>query len=139
MIGYILTIEEKDSIQGQEYAPYQSFSCVQDINDVWFTFLTDDDKRAIIGSNFLPGNHLVECLFHGLSCLSAMTQVGSKRFLGIGRAGIYTAPSTVDTFSNGTVIHWITRLLHVIHNVDSYGHFQSYHESHISALCICKR
>jgi len=52
MIGYILTLEQKDTIQGQQYAPYQDFNCVQDINDVWFTFLTDDDKRAIIGSQY---------------------------------------------------------------------------------------
>ena len=52
MIGYILTIEQKDSIQGVEYAPYQTFNCVQDINDVWFTFLTDDDKRLIIGTEW---------------------------------------------------------------------------------------
>ena len=52
MIGYILTIEQKDSIQGVEYAPYQTFNCVQDINDVWFTFLTDEDKRLIIGTEW---------------------------------------------------------------------------------------
>ena len=52
MIGYILTIEQKDDIQGQEYAPYQYFNCVQDINNIWFTFLTNDDKRAIIGTQY---------------------------------------------------------------------------------------
>lgn len=52
MIGYILTIEQKDSIQGVQYAPYQDFNCVQDINDVWFTFLTDEDKRLIIGTEW---------------------------------------------------------------------------------------
>jgi hypothetical protein len=52
MIGYILTIEQKDSIQGQYYAPFEIFNCVQDINDIWFTFLTDDDKRAIISTQY---------------------------------------------------------------------------------------
>lgn len=52
MIGYVLTIEQKDDIQGKEYAPYQIFYCVQNINDIWFTFLTDDDKRAIIGTQY---------------------------------------------------------------------------------------
>lgn len=52
MIGYILSNLQKDDIQGKEYAPYQTFNCVQDINDVWFTFLTDDDKRAIIGTQY---------------------------------------------------------------------------------------
>jgi hypothetical protein len=52
MIGYILTIEQKETIQGVEYAPYQMFNCVQDENDIWFTFLTDDDKRLAIGTEF---------------------------------------------------------------------------------------
>ena len=52
MIGYILTIEQKDSIQGQYYAPFEIFNCVQDINNVWFTFLEYDDKRAIIGTQY---------------------------------------------------------------------------------------
>jgi len=52
MIGYVLTIEQKDSIQGVEYAPFQIFNCVQDINDIWFTFLTDEDKVLIIGTEF---------------------------------------------------------------------------------------
>jgi hypothetical protein len=52
MIGYILTIQEKESIQGKEYAPFQIFNCVQDINDIWFTFLTDEDKVLITGTEF---------------------------------------------------------------------------------------
>jgi hypothetical protein len=52
MIGYKLTLEQKEDIQGKEYAPYQEFNCVQDINEVWFTFLTDQDKRAIIGTQY---------------------------------------------------------------------------------------
>jgi hypothetical protein len=52
MIGYKLTPEQKEDIQGQQYAPYQIFNCVQDINEVWFTFLTDQDKRAIIGTQY---------------------------------------------------------------------------------------
>jgi hypothetical protein len=52
MIGYILTIEQKDNIQDKEYAPYQIFNCVQDINDIWFTFLTDEDKNYIIGTQY---------------------------------------------------------------------------------------
>jgi hypothetical protein len=52
MIGYILTIEQKDDIQGKLYAPFQEFNCVQDINDVWFTFFTDEDKIEIIGTQY---------------------------------------------------------------------------------------
>lgn len=52
MLGYILTDLQKDSIQGVEYAPYQTFNCVQDIDGIWYTFLTDEDKRLIIGTEW---------------------------------------------------------------------------------------
>jgi hypothetical protein len=52
MIGYILTIEQKDSIQSVEYAPYQTFNCVQNIDGIWYTFLTDDDKILITGTEW---------------------------------------------------------------------------------------
>lgn len=47
MIGYILTPEQYEQIQGQYYSPSQFFNCVQDINDVWFLFLSDQDKQEI--------------------------------------------------------------------------------------------
>lgn len=46
-IGYILTTEQYEQIQGQYYSPSQFFNCVQDINDVWFLFLSDQDKAEI--------------------------------------------------------------------------------------------
>jgi hypothetical protein len=52
MIGYILTEAEKNSIQGQQYSPFEIFNCVQNIDGIWFTFLSDDDKRAIIGTQY---------------------------------------------------------------------------------------
>ena len=52
MIGYILTIEQYDQVQGQEYAPYQCFNCVQNINDIWFTFLTELDKETILNTEW---------------------------------------------------------------------------------------
>ena len=52
MKGYQLTIEQKKSIQGVEYTPYQFFNCVQDINNVWFTFLSDSDIVAITDSEW---------------------------------------------------------------------------------------
>ena len=52
MIGYKLTVEKKEIIQGQFYAPYQFFNCVQDINGIWFTFFTDEDKSIIITSEY---------------------------------------------------------------------------------------
>lgn len=52
MEGIILTIEQKESIQGVLFSPYIMFNCVQDINDNWFTFLTDEDKEIIKQTDF---------------------------------------------------------------------------------------
>jgi hypothetical protein len=52
MIGYILTQEQYDQVQGQFYTPYEFFNCVQDINDVWFLFLSDQDKGQIEGTEW---------------------------------------------------------------------------------------
>jgi hypothetical protein len=47
MIGYILTNKQKQAIQGVFFAPDIFFNCVQDINDVWFLFLSDQDKALL--------------------------------------------------------------------------------------------
>jgi len=52
MIGYILTIEQKELIQGQEYAPYECFNCVQDINAVWFNFVTEQQIPQVQASAY---------------------------------------------------------------------------------------
>lgn len=52
MIGYILTTEQYEQIQGQYYSPSQFFNCVQDINDVWFLFLSDQDKEEIAATEW---------------------------------------------------------------------------------------
>jgi len=52
MLGYILTVTQKEDIQGKEFAPYQLFNCVQDINGVWFTFLTPQDELLITGTEY---------------------------------------------------------------------------------------
>ena len=52
MIGYILTTEQYQQIQGQYYSPSQFFNCVQDINDVWFLFLSEQDKEEIALTNW---------------------------------------------------------------------------------------
>jgi hypothetical protein len=52
MIGYILTIEQKDQIQGQEFAPYERFNCAQDINGVWFNFVTDQQIPLVEASQY---------------------------------------------------------------------------------------
>jgi hypothetical protein len=52
MIGYKLSQENYDQLQGQFYTPYEFFNCVQDINDVWFLFLSDQDKGQIEGTEW---------------------------------------------------------------------------------------
>jgi hypothetical protein len=52
MIGYILTTEQYTQVQGQFYAPYELFNCVQDINDIWFLFLSDQDKEQIASTEW---------------------------------------------------------------------------------------
>jgi hypothetical protein len=52
MIGYILTIEQKEEIQGQYYTPSAFINCVQDINDVWFLFLSQQDKDYILNTSW---------------------------------------------------------------------------------------
>jgi len=52
MIGYILTEEQYNQVQGQFYTPYEFFNCVQDINNVWFLFLSQQDKQEIINTEW---------------------------------------------------------------------------------------
>jgi hypothetical protein len=52
MIGYILTVDEKDQIHGQYYTDYQFFNCVQDINGVWYLMLSDEDKPEVEASQY---------------------------------------------------------------------------------------
>jgi len=52
MTGYILTETEKDAIQGKEFAPYEYFNCVQDINGVWFNFVTEQQKPFVEASQY---------------------------------------------------------------------------------------
>lgn len=53
MIGYILTIEQKDQVQGQFINPYQFINCVQDINNVWFFFGNDQDKESFKDTEYM--------------------------------------------------------------------------------------
>jgi hypothetical protein len=52
MIGYILTPEEKDQVQGQYYTQYQFLNCVQDIDDIWYLMLSDEDKPEVEASQY---------------------------------------------------------------------------------------
>ena len=47
MIGYTLTPEQYEQIQGQYYTESQFFNCVQDINAVWFLMLSQQDIVTI--------------------------------------------------------------------------------------------
>lgn len=47
MIGYILTINQKEAIQGVYFTPDIFFNCVQDINGIWFLFLSEQDKEVL--------------------------------------------------------------------------------------------
>jgi hypothetical protein len=58
MIGYKLNENQKNFIQNKFFTPNQFINCVQDINGIWFTFLTDDDKAIIATTEF---NWLLEC------------------------------------------------------------------------------
>ena len=52
MIGYILTPEQKELIQGQYFATDIFFNCVTDINGVWFLFLSEQDIPLVESSQY---------------------------------------------------------------------------------------
>jgi len=52
MIGYTLTPEQKDLIQGQYYTESQFFNCVTDIDGTWFLFLSEQDKPEVQASQY---------------------------------------------------------------------------------------
>ena len=52
MIGYILTETQKNSIQSVQFAPFETFNCVKDINNIWFTFLSDQQEAIVINTGF---------------------------------------------------------------------------------------
>ena len=47
MIGYILTPEQYNEVQGQYFATEIFFNCVQDINGTWFLFLSQQDIEIL--------------------------------------------------------------------------------------------
>ena len=52
MIGYICTPEQYQQIQGKKFAPYQCFNCAQDINGVWFNFVTDQQIPEVEATEY---------------------------------------------------------------------------------------
>jgi len=51
MIGYKLNVNQKNFIHNKFYTPHQFINCVQDINGIWFTFFTEEDKVIIATTN----------------------------------------------------------------------------------------
>ena len=47
MEGIKLTPEQKDDVQGVFFNENTFFNCVQDINDEWFLFLSNDDRSIL--------------------------------------------------------------------------------------------
>jgi hypothetical protein len=47
MIGYILTVAQKQEIQGVFFTENIFFNCVQDINETWFLFLSQQDIEIL--------------------------------------------------------------------------------------------
>jgi hypothetical protein len=52
MVGYKLTIEQKEAIQGIFYNENCFFNCVQDINNDWLLFLSQSDKAELVNTEF---------------------------------------------------------------------------------------
>jgi hypothetical protein len=52
MIGYILTIDQYQKIQGKHFSSYECFSCVQDINGIWFNFVSEQQIPEIQKSEY---------------------------------------------------------------------------------------
>ena len=52
MIGYILTLEQAEQVQGKFITPYLFINCVQDINGVWFLFLSKQDIPLVQSSQY---------------------------------------------------------------------------------------
>lgn len=52
MLGYQLSQEQYDQVQGQFYTDSQFFNCVQDINGVWYLFLSEQDKQDILNTEW---------------------------------------------------------------------------------------
>ena len=52
MIGYILTHEQYQEIQGKQFAPFECFNCVQDINDIGLNFVTEQQIPQVEASEY---------------------------------------------------------------------------------------
>jgi hypothetical protein len=53
MIGYILTPEQYNEVQGKFITPYLFINCVKDINDIPFFFATEQDKELFQDTEYM--------------------------------------------------------------------------------------
>jgi hypothetical protein len=53
MIGYIVTQEQANKVQGVFITAYLFIHCVQDINDVWFFLGNEQDKETFKDSDYM--------------------------------------------------------------------------------------
>ena len=53
MIGYILTEEQYNEVQGKFITPYLFINCVRDINDIPFFFATEQDKELFQDTEYM--------------------------------------------------------------------------------------
>ena len=60
--GRQLTIEQKEQIQGLFFMENVFFNCVQDINNEWFIFLSEDDLNNLEEYQWLIDLPLTEYL-----------------------------------------------------------------------------
>lgn len=51
-IGYILSNDQYNQVQGQYFATDIFFNCVADINGVWFLFLSEQDIPLVESSQY---------------------------------------------------------------------------------------
>jgi hypothetical protein len=52
MVGYKLTIEQKNAIQGVFYNENTFFNCIQDSYGDWFLFLSENDKSELLNTDY---------------------------------------------------------------------------------------
>lgn len=53
MIGYILTENQFEEVQGKFITPYLFINCVEDINDIPFFFATEQDKELFKDTEYM--------------------------------------------------------------------------------------
>ena len=53
MIGYILTEEQYNEVQGKFITHYLFINCVKDINDIPFFFATEQDKEQFKDTEYM--------------------------------------------------------------------------------------